>query len=156
MLRNVIYLLIQRILFLAVFGFNGPFRQYSSLYRVVSRRRRTKLENIHKKKNPNTHSPNTPPPLHTHTLTACAVRPLALLLSTLVGRSGTESSPSTFTPPDHPIYRGYLFPNILIWICWKDWQFYEYAAWMILLISLTHSLKYIGICREKTLFISSG
>ena len=72
-------------------GFNGPFRQYFSVYRAVSQRDRKKRKDRRQKK-----CPNNP---HLHLLQAQLA--LVLLLSKLVGRPSLDSLPSTFAPPDH-------------------------------------------------------
>ena len=75
------------------FGFNGPLRQYFSLYRAVPQREgERKREKTDERKNVQT----------TPTRTYCKHnRPLPYT-SKVVGRPGTESLPSTFAPPDHP------------------------------------------------------
>ena len=74
------------------FGFNGPLRQYFSLYRAVSQREGERGEKrqrrIKMSKQP-----------HPHILEAQWA--LALLQSELVGRPGTGSLPSTIAPPYH-------------------------------------------------------
>ena len=76
------------------FGFNGPLRQYFSLYRAVSQREGERGEKGQmREKNVQTYP-------HPHLLQA--QQALALLLSKLVGRPGTGRLPSTFAPPDHP------------------------------------------------------
>ena len=76
------------------FGFNGPLRQYFSLYRAVSQREGERKEKIKMREKMSKHPP-------TRTYCKCN-RPFALLSSKLVGRPSTESLPSTFTPPNHP------------------------------------------------------
>ena len=72
------------------FGFNGPLRQYFSLYRAVSQREGEREERIDESKNVQT----------TPTRTYCKRnRPLIKI----VGRPGTGSLPSTIAPPDHPL-----------------------------------------------------
>ena len=73
------------------FGFNGPFRQYFSLYRAVSQREGERSERIDESKNV-----QTPPP------TASAVDPCPTVIK-IVGRPSTGSLPSTVAPPDHPL-----------------------------------------------------
>ena len=68
------------------FGFNGPLRQYFSLYQAVSQREGEREENVQ----------TTP------TRTYCERRrPLSYCIQ-MVGRPGTGSLPSTIAPPDHP------------------------------------------------------
>ena len=74
------------------FWFNGPLRQYFSLYRVVSRRERKRRERIDESKNV-----QTPPPAPT----ASAVGPCPTVIQ-IVGRPGTGCLPSPIAPPDHP------------------------------------------------------
>ena len=73
-------------------GFNGPLRQYFSLYRAVSQREGERGERIDESKNVQT----TPP-----APTASAVGPCPPVIQ-IVGRPGTGSLPSTIAPPDHP------------------------------------------------------
>ena len=74
------------------FGFNGPLRQYFSLYRAVSQRGRKRREKIDESKNVQT----------TPTRTYCKrSTPLPYCIQ-IVGRPGTGSLPSTIAPPDHP------------------------------------------------------
>ena len=79
------------------FGFNGPLRQYFSLYRAVSQRVRKKREKIDERQK----CPNNP---HPHLLQV--QKTLALLLSKLVGRFGSEYFPNIIAPPDHPLTTG--------------------------------------------------
>ena len=74
--------------------FNGPLRQYFSLYRAVCQRGRKKREMMARDK-----MSKQPPPAHT----ASAVGPCPPPLSKFVGRPGTGSLPSTFAPPDHTL-----------------------------------------------------
>ena len=80
-------------LLVGCFGFNGPLRQYFSLYWAVSQREEERKEKERREKK----CPNNP---HPHLLQA--QKALALLLSKLVGRPGTGSLPRTIAPPDHP------------------------------------------------------
>ena len=73
-------------------GFNGPLRQYFSLYRAVSQREGERRERIDESKNVQT----TPP-----APTASAIGPCPTVIQ-IVGRPGTGSLPSTIAPPDHP------------------------------------------------------
>ena len=75
-------------------GFNGPLRQYFSLYRTVSQREgeRGKKERIDESKNVQT----TP----TRTYCKRSVGPCPTVIQ-IVGRPGTGSLPSTIAPPDH-------------------------------------------------------
>ena len=76
-------------------GFNGPLRQYVSLYRAVSQREgeRERRERIEEE----TKNVQTTP-----TRTYCErSRPLPYCIQ-IVGRPGTGSLPSTIAPPDHP------------------------------------------------------
>ena len=75
------------------FGFNGPLRQYFSLYRAVSQREGERG----KKGKMKVKISKQPPPAPT----ASAVGPCPTVIQT-VGRPGTGSSPSTIAPPDHP------------------------------------------------------
>ena len=75
------------------FGFNGPLRQYFSLYRAVSQREGERGERIVESKNVQT----------TPTRTYCKRnRPLPYCQIKIVGRPGTGSLPRTIAPPDHP------------------------------------------------------
>ena len=74
------------------FWFNGPLRQYFSLYRAVSQREGERGERIDESKNVQT----TPP-----APTASAIGPCPTVIK-IVGRPGTGSLPSTIAPPDHP------------------------------------------------------
>ena len=76
------------------FGFNGPLRQYFSLYRIVSHRKRR--EKIADSKNVQT-APPAP--------TASVIGPCPTLIQ-IVGRPGTGSLPRTIVPPDHPQNKG--------------------------------------------------
>ena len=70
-------------------GFNGPLRQYFSLYRALSQKREIKEE----RKNVQT----------TPALTYCKrSRPLPCKLSKSVGSTGTGSLPSTIAPAARP------------------------------------------------------
>ena len=75
------------------FGFNGPLRQYFSLYWAASQREGEREEKgymrVKKSEQP------LPAP------TASAVGPCPTVIK-VVGRPGTGSLPSTFAPPDHP------------------------------------------------------
>ena len=74
------------------FGFNGPLRQYFSLYRAVSQREGERVERTDESKNVQT----------TPTRTYCKRnRPLPTVIK-IVGRPGTGSWLSTIAPPDHP------------------------------------------------------
>ena len=75
------------------FVFNGPMRQYFSLYRAVSQRE----EERGKKGQMRVKMSKLPPPA----LTASAVGPCPTVIQ-IVGRPGTGSLPSTIAPPDHP------------------------------------------------------
>ena len=75
------------------FGFNGPLRQYFSLYMAVSQKRgRKRKERIDESK-----MSKQPPPAPT----ASVVVPCPIVIK-IVGRPGTESLPSTIAPPYHP------------------------------------------------------
>ena len=78
------------------FGFNGPLRQYFSLYRAVSKGEGERRERIDESKNVQT----TPP-----APTASAVGPCPTVIK-IVGRPGTGNLPSTIAPPDHPLSLG--------------------------------------------------
>ena len=71
--------------------FNGPLRQYFSLYRAISQREGER-EKTEESKNVQT----------TPTRTYCKRnRPLPYYIQ-IVGRPGTGSLPRTIAPPDHP------------------------------------------------------
>ena len=73
-------------------GFNGPLREYFSLYRAACQREGERGEMIDERKNAQT----------TPTRTYCRRnRPLPYC-NEIVGRPGTGSLPSTIAPPDHP------------------------------------------------------
>ena len=74
------------------FGFNGPLRQYFSLYRAVSQREGEREERIDES------NPKPPPPAPT----ASAIGPCPTVIQ-IVGRPGTGSLPSTIVAPDHPL-----------------------------------------------------
>ena len=74
------------------FGFNGPLRQYFSLYRAISQREAERRERIDESK-----MSKPPPPAPT----TSAIGPCPTVIKT-VGRPGTGSLPSTIAPPDHP------------------------------------------------------
>ena len=78
------------------FGFNGPLRQYFSLYRAVSQREGEREEKGQRR----VKMSKQPPPVPT----ASAVGPCPTEIK-IIGRPGTESLPSTFAPPDHPHYQ---------------------------------------------------
>ena len=75
------------------FGFNGPLRQYFSLYRAVSQREGERGERIDESKNVQT-TPTAP--------TASGIGPCPTVIK-IVGRPGTGSLPSSIAPPDHPL-----------------------------------------------------
>ena len=75
------------------FGFNGPLRQYFSLYRAVSQREGERG----KKGQMRVKMSKQPPPAPT----ARAVGPCPTVIK-IVGRPGTGSLPSTIAPSDHP------------------------------------------------------
>ena len=75
------------------FAFNGPLRQYCSLYWSVSQREGERRERTDESKNVQT----TPP-----APTASAIGPCPTVIK-IVGRPGTGSLPSTIAPPDHPL-----------------------------------------------------
>ena len=79
-------------IYLFIYWFNGPLRQYFSLYWAVSEREGERQEKWSEKKNPNDYQP--------HLLQAQEA--LALLLSKLVGRPGTESYPRPSPGPQRP------------------------------------------------------
>ena len=73
------------------FGFNGPLRQYFSLYRTVSQREGERAERIDESKNVQT----------IPTRSYCKRnRPCPIVIK-IVGRPGTASLPSTIAPPTH-------------------------------------------------------
>ena len=75
------------------FGFNGPLRQYCSLYRAVSQREGERGEKRQRRAKMSKQPPPTP--------TASAIGPYPTIIQT-VGRPGTGSLPRTNTPPDQP------------------------------------------------------
>ena len=79
------------------FRFNGPLRQYFSLYRAVYQRGRKRREKIDESKNVQT-TPPAPP--------ASATGPCPTIQ--IVGRPGTGSLPSTIAPTDHPPRQAYF------------------------------------------------
>ena len=78
---------------LVVFGFDGPSRQYFSLYWAVSQREGERGERIDESKNVQT----TPP-----APTASATGPCPTVTK-IVGPIGTGSLPSIIAPPDHSL-----------------------------------------------------
>ena len=74
------------------FGFNGPLRQYFSLYRAVSQREGERGEKGQMRVKMSKQPPHAP--------TASAVGPCPTVIK-IVGRPGTGSLPSTIAPPDH-------------------------------------------------------
>ena len=76
------------------FLFNGPLRQYFSLYRAVSQREGERKE----KRRVKMSKQSLPSP------TASATDPCPTIIQ-IVGRPGTEGLPSTFAPPDHPFIK---------------------------------------------------
>ena len=74
------------------FGFNGPLRQYFSLYQAVSQREGERGERIDESKNVQT----TPTRTYGKRKGPCPT------VIQSVGRPGTGSLPSTIAPPDHP------------------------------------------------------
>ena len=81
---------------ISCFGFNGPLRQYFSLYRAASQREGERGEKIAESQ-----MSKQPPPAPT----ASATGPCPTIIQ-IVGRPGTGSLPRTFAPPDHPPYHG--------------------------------------------------
>ena len=75
------------------YGFNGPLKQYFSLYRAVSKREGEKGE----KEQMRVKMSKQPPPAPT----ASAVGPCPTVIP-IVGRPGTGSLPSTITHPPPP------------------------------------------------------
>ena len=82
-----------RIWLVGCFGFNGPSRQYFSLYRAVSQREGERGE----KGQMRVKMSKQPPPVPT----ASAVGSCPTVIQ-IVGRPGTGRLPSTIAPPDHP------------------------------------------------------
>ena len=76
------------------FGFNGPLRQYFSLYRAVSQREGERGEKGQRRVKMSKQPPPAP--------TASAIGPCPTVVK-IVGHPGTGSLPSTIAPPDHPI-----------------------------------------------------
>ena len=81
-------------------GFNGPLRQYYSLYRVVSQRDGERDEKGFRRVKMSKQPPPAP--------TAGAIGPCPTIIQ-IVGRPGTVSLPRTIAPPDHPWLVGWLF-----------------------------------------------
>ena len=79
------------------FGFNGPLRQYFSLYRAVSQREGERGKKGQMRVKMSKQAPPAP--------TASAVGPCPTVIQ-IVGRPGTGSLPSTIAPPDHPLGTG--------------------------------------------------
>ena len=75
------------------FGFNGPFRQYFSLYRAVYQREGERGEKVYMRVKMSKQPPPAP--------TASAVGPCPTVIQ-IVGRPGTGRLPSTIAPPDLP------------------------------------------------------
>ena len=75
------------------FGFNGPLRQYFSLYRAVSQREGEREEKGEMRVKMSKQPPPEP--------TASAVDSCPTEIK-IVGHPGTGSLPSTFAPPDPP------------------------------------------------------
>ena len=92
------------------FGYNGPLRQYFSLYRAVSQREGERGERIDESKNVQT----TPP-----APAASAIGPCPTVIK-IVGRPGTGSLPSTIAPPNHPLFdwKSIILSCKLEKICW--------------------------------------
>ena len=78
------------------FGFNGPLRQYFSLYRAVSQREGERGEKGQMRLKMSKQPPPAP--------TASAVGPCPTGIK-IVGRPGTGSLPSTIAPPNHPRFQ---------------------------------------------------
>ena len=74
------------------FGFNGPLRQYFSLYRAVSQREGERKEKRYTRLKMSKQPQPAP--------TANAVGPCPTVIQ-IVRRPGTGSLPSTIAPPDH-------------------------------------------------------
>ena len=89
------------IFWLVGFGFNGPLRQYFSLYRAVSQR-----EGERGKKGQTRVKMSKPPP---PAPTESAIGPCPTEIQ-IVGRPGTGSLPSTIAPPDRPRKRNRPLP----------------------------------------------
>ena len=115
-----------RTLFLVVwlvgcFGFNGPLRQYFSLYRAISQREGERKEGNRRVR---VKMSKPPPPAPT----ASAIGPCPTVIK-IVGRPGTGSLPSTIAPPDHPppVLGTTLYPIIKPKCCtyqiWKEIPF---------------------------------
>ena len=71
------------LLFEGHFGFDGPLRQYFSLYRSVFQSGRKEKRNDRREKKKSKQDPPAP--------TASEIGPCSTILSKLVGRPGTES-----------------------------------------------------------------
>ena len=93
------------------FGFNGPLRQYFSLYRAVSQRDGKRGE----KRIDESKKIQTTPTCTYYKRS----RPLPYVIQT-VGRPGTGSLPSIITPPDHPrphlSLTIYSYPHLMVTI----------------------------------------
>ena len=78
---------------LVVFRFNGTFRQYFSLYRAVSQRKRAREEKRWRRVKMSKQHPPAP--------TASTIGPCPTIIQ-IVRRPGTRSLPRTIAPPDQP------------------------------------------------------
>ena len=94
-LTALIVIFLERIMvyLLFYFAFNGPLRQYFSLYRSISHREGERGEKRQRRVKIPQQSPPAP--------TASAIDPYPTIIQ-IVGRPGTESLPRTIAPPDHP------------------------------------------------------
>ena len=106
---------------LVVFGFNGPLRQYFSLYQAGSQRGERKADMIGERKKISYHPP--PAPIAS-----------ALLLFKLVGHPGTERYPA----PSLKFYPAYCIIQILqgeryvapgVEILAQSWQLFSMVAY---------------------------
>ena len=87
------------------FGFNGPLRQYFSLYRAISQREGERGEKRTDESQKMSKQPPTTP-------TTSAVGPCPTVIQ-IVGRPSTGSLPSTIAPPDHPGKNVHVHANTL-------------------------------------------
>ena len=101
-----------------LFGFNGPMRQYFSLYRAFPQRE----EERGKKGKMREKMSKQPPPAPS----ASALGPCPTVVQ-IVGRPGIGSLPSTLAPPDHPPLGGRVVRR-----CWVNFQ-----CWGVLLTWIT-------------------
>ena len=83
------------------FGFNGPLRQYFSLYQAVFQREGERGERTDERK---ISKPPSPAPI------VSAIGPCPSVIK-MVERPGTGSLPSTIALPDHPLWQLRVFSS---------------------------------------------